>query len=191
MHWSLLKKAAINELAAYHLSYPLRQGMPREELRSRLKLAPHSFNLVFGKMASDDLLTEGSNWAALPDHKVEFSPFQRVKVDKLMGLFAVTPFTPPSVKECLVHVGEDVFSTLRESGAIVVVSEDIVFRKEDYQSMVEKIRQLLLQKNRVSMAEVRDLLNSSRKYVQPLLEHMDATGLTVRDGDTRRLKNQE
>jgi selenocysteine-specific elongation factor len=191
MHWSLLKKAAINELAAYHLSYPLRRGMPREELRSRLKLAPHSFNLVLRKMSSESLLIEGSNWAALPEHKVEFSPFQRVKVDKLMSLFAVTPFAPPSVKECLFQVGEDVFSVLRESGELIAVSDDIVFRMEDYKSMVDKIRQLLLQKNQVSMAEVRDLLNSSRKYIQPLLEHLDAIGMTVRDGDIRRLTNQE
>jgi selenocysteine-specific elongation factor len=190
-HWSQLKGAAVTELSAYHQSFPLRHGMPREELKSRLKLTPHSFNLVFRKMASEGLLIEGSNWAALPEHKVAFSPFQRVKVDKLMDLFAATPFAPPSVKECLTDVGEDVFSTLRESGVLVAVSDDIVFRKEDYESMVENICQLMLQKNQVSMAEVRDLLNSSRKYVQPLLEHLDATGMTIREGDTRRLKNQE
>jgi selenocysteine-specific elongation factor len=54
--------------------------------------------------------------------------------------------------------------------------------------MVEKIRQAIEQKGQVTLAEVRDLLDTSRKYVQALLEHLDAVGLTVRNGDFRRLK---
>ena len=38
------------------------------------------------------------------------------------------------------------------------------------------------------MAEARDLFNTSRKYILPLMEHLDAIGVTVRDGDFRRLK---
>ncbi|MGA2503313.1 MAG: selenocysteine-specific translation elongation factor [Anaerolineales bacterium] len=187
--WSLLKEAAKSELSAYHLLYPLRHGIPREELKSRMKVAPHTFNLILPKMASEGILTETPNWAALPDHKVLFSPYQRVKVDKLMELFAATPTTPPSVKVCLAEVGEEIFSALRESGEVVVVSEEIAFRKSDYESMVEQIRQILQHKGQISMAEVRDLLNTSRKYVQPLLEHLDEIGVTVRDGDTRHLRN--
>ncbi len=108
-----------------------------------------------------------------------------------MELFAAAPTTPPSVKECLIEVDENIFAALRESGELVAVSDEIVFRKQDYQNMVEQIHQKLLEKGQISMAEARDLLNSSRKYVQPLLEHLDEIGATVREGDFRRLKNQE
>jgi selenocysteine-specific elongation factor len=64
----------------------------------------------------------------------------------------------------------------------------VVFRKQDYDAMVEKIRQALRQKGQVTLAEVRDLLQTSRKYVQALLEHMDAEGVTVRVGEARKLK---
>jgi cell division protein FtsI/penicillin-binding protein 2 len=37
-------------------------------------------------------------------------------------------------------------------------------------------------------SEVRDLLGTTRKYVQALLEHLDAIGVTVREGDFRKLK---
>ena len=37
--------------------------------------------------------------------------------------------------------------------------------------------------------EVRDMLDTTRKYIQALLEHMDAIGITMRDGDARKLKN--
>lgn len=189
MHWSQLKEAVITSLSAYHQAYPLRHGMPREELKSRLKLTSHTFNLILPKMALEGILAEGSNWAALPQHKVSFSPSQRVRVDYLMGLFAATPVTPPSVKECLAEVGEDVFSALREAGELVAVSDEIVFRKTDYESMVDQLRQKLLQQGQITLAEARDLLKTTRKYVQPLLEHLDNIGVTVREGDYRRLKN--
>jgi len=186
--WSSLKEDAATALSAYHQAYPLRRGMPREELKSRLKLAPRLFSLVLPKMAAEGVLTEGPKWAALPGHMVRFSPFQQVKVDKLMARFAAAPYAPPSVKECQAEVGEDILNALRDFGDLVAVSDEVVFRKTDYESMVEKIRQALQQKKQISLAEVRDLLNTSRKYVQALLEHLDAIGVTVRDGDFRRLK---
>jgi selenocysteine-specific elongation factor len=71
---------------------------------------------------------------------------------------------------------------------MVAVSDEVVFRKADYETMVEKIRQVLQQKGQMTLAEARDLLNTSRKYVQALLEHLDEIGVTVRDGDFRRLR---
>jgi len=186
--WSLLKETVATALSVYHQAYPLRRGMPREELKSRLKLAPRLFNLVLPKMAAEGVLTEGPKWAALPGHIVRFSPFQQVKVDKLMALFAATPYGPPSVKECQAEVGEDILSALREFGDLVAVSDEVVFHKTDYEIMVEKICQTLQQKGQISLAEGRDLLNTSRKYVQALLEHLDAIGVTVRVGDFRRLR---
>jgi selenocysteine-specific elongation factor len=187
-HWSLLKETAAAVLSAYHQAYPLWRGMPREELKSRLKLAPRLFNLILQKMALEGVLIENPKWAALPGHVVRFSPFQQVKVDKLMALFTAAPSAPPSVKECQAEVGEDIFSALREFGELVTVSDDVVFRITDYETMVEKIRQAIEQKGQVTLAEVRDLLDTSRKYVQALLEHLDAAGITVRNGDFRRLK---
>ncbi len=186
--WSALKKSVVTDLAAYHETFPLRRGMPREELKSRLKVPPRLFNLILPRLADEGTLMENPKWAALPGHSVRFSPFQQVKVDKLMALFAAAPYAPPPVKECQVEVGEDVFNALREFGDLVAVSDEMVFRKADYETMVEKIRQVLQQKGQITLAEVRDLLKTSRKYVQALLEHLDAIGVTVRDGDFRRLR---
>ncbi|MBI4732475.1 MAG: selenocysteine-specific translation elongation factor [Chloroflexi bacterium] len=186
--FSALRETVVATLVAYHKIYPLRRGMPREELKSKLKLPPRVFNLVLPRLADEGALTEGPKWAALPGHIVRFSPFQQVKVDQLMARFAAAPFAPPSVKECQAETGEDVFSALLDSGNLVAVSDEVVFRKADFEAMVEKVRQAIGQKGQVSLAEVRDLLGTSRKYVQAFLEHLDAVGVTIRDGDFRRLK---
>lgn len=143
------------------------------------------------RLASEGSLSEASKWASLPGHTVRFSPFQQAKVDKLMEQFALAPYAPPSVKECQAQAGEDIFSALLEFGDLVAVSEEVVFLKPDYETMVQKIRLTIQQKGQVSLAEVRDLFQTSRKFVQPLLEHMDAIGVTVRNGDFRRLKKTD
>jgi selenocysteine-specific elongation factor len=162
--------------------------MPREELKSRLKLAPRFFNLAVHRLALEKTLIEGDKWIALPGHTVRFSPFQQVRVDKLMELFSDSPLSPPSARECRAEVGEEVYSVLLEYGDLVAVSEDVVFRKSEYETMVEQIRLMLQKNNQVSLAEVRDAFQTSRRYAQALLEHLDAIGLTVRAGDFRRLK---
>jgi len=186
--WALIKENIIKALEAYHTTYPLRRGMPREELKSRLKIPPRLFNLVIHRLATEKTLTEGAKWAALPGHVVKFSPFQQVKVDKLMLQFEGAPFAPPSVKECQAEVGEDIFSALLEFGDLLAVSEEVVFRKSDYELMVDKIRTNLQQKGQISLAEVRDLFNTSRRYAQALLEYLDSAGVTVRAGDFRKLR---
>ena len=162
--------------------------MPREELKSRLKIQPRLFNLVVARLSESGELTESQKWISLPGHQVRFSPFQQVKVDQLLATFNASPTTPPSIKECQSQVGDEVYSALVEAGFLVPVSSEVVFRKADYESMVEKVRQALAQREHMTLAEVRDLLNASRKYVQALLEHLDAIGVTIRQGDFRQLR---
>jgi selenocysteine-specific elongation factor len=51
-----------------------------------------------------------------------------------------------------------------------------------------RLVQTLRAKKRITMAEFRDVVGTSRKYVVPLLEHFDSAGLTIRDGDYRALR---
>jgi selenocysteine-specific elongation factor len=186
--WSTLQDSVVAALAAYHQAYPLRHGMPREELKSRLKLPPRLFNLCMYRLASENILTGAARWVALPGHVVKFSPFQQVKVDRLMAQFAQAPYAPPSVKECQALAGEDIYSALLDFGDLLAVSDEVVFRSLDYQAMEQKIRLTLRQKGQISLAEVRDLFQTSRRYAQALLEYLDTIGVTVRDGDFRREK---
>ncbi len=182
--WLSLKDSALAALANYHKTFPLRRGMPREELKSRLKLAPRLFNAALKRLE----LAESGAWLALPGHEIRFSAGQQAKVGGLLNKFSTTPYTPPSVKECQAEVGEDVYAALVELGQLTQVSPEVVFRKADYEQMVAAVRDLLAQKGQITAAEVRDLFNTSRKYALGLLEHLDSTGVTKRNGDFRRLK---
>jgi selenocysteine-specific elongation factor len=53
---------------------------------------------------------------------------------------------------------------------------------------VEKIRVAIQQNGQITLAEARDMLGTTRKYAQALLEHLDSIGVTLRAGDARKLK---
>jgi selenocysteine-specific elongation factor len=186
--WQALQNKALQIVSEYHKSYPLRKGIPREELKSRLKLQPRVFNATISSIVNRQSLIENGSFLALPDHQVKFSAEQQAKVEALMRKFAANPYSPPAVKECQAEVGEEVFNALIESGQLTVVAQDVVFRMSDYDAMVTRIKAAIAQNGQITLAEARDLFNTSRKYAQALLEHLDATGVTMRDGDFRKLR---
>lgn len=183
-HWESLRNSLLLALTAYHKALPLKRGMPREELKSRLKLTPRVFNAALKRLD----LQDGGAWLALPGHAIRFSAAQQAKADLLLKKFAAAPLAPPSIKECQSEVGEDVFAALVELGQLTVVSPEVVFRRADYEQMAAKVRETISKNGQVTAAEVRDLFGTSRKYALALLEHLDAIGVTIRVGDFRQLR---
>jgi selenocysteine-specific elongation factor len=188
-HWNALRDKTMQIISAYHQNYPLRRGIPREELKSRLKLTPKAFNAVTELLFTRHLLLVTGNLVAKPEHEIKFDNGQQAKVEALKRKFEQNPFSPPSVKECQAEVGEDVLNALVELNELVAVSADVIFRKQDYEAMIAKTRETLQQNGQITLAEVRDLFDTSRKYAQALLEHLDANGITMRDGDFRKLRH--
>lgn len=187
-HWNALQEKAVQMVSAYHKNFPLRRGIPREELKSRLKLTPRVFNALVKKLVSETTLTDAEGTVAIPGHEIRFDSGQQAKVQGLMRRFAGSPYGPPSVKECQAEVGDDVYNALVELGQLKPISADVVFRSEDYEEIVEKVRAFITENGQITVANARDLFGSSRKYMLALLEYLDAIGVTRRDGDFRIIK---
>lgn len=186
--WNHLREQVLQIVQRYHLHYPLRSGIPREELKSKLKLSSRFFNAVISRLTQNGLLAENGKVVAKSGHEIEFNEQEQAKIQALMRKFDANPYGPPSVKESQVETSDDVFVALVDLGQLMVISTDVVFRKQDYEEIVKKIRSMLMEKETITLAEVRDMLNTTRKYAQAILEHLDANGVTIRDGDARRLK---
>ena len=190
--WSQIQERAIQVTEKYHRMYPLRAGLPKEELKSRLKdLTQNSarlFNAILRKLVAGQELMENGPLAQRPGHTIQFTPQQQSRIQALFKRIEAAPYAPPSLKECQAEVGEDVLAALIDLGRLVMVAPEVVFRREDYQSMVEATRRLLRQNGTITVAQARDHFNTSRKYILAFLEHLDAIGVTLRDGDVRRLK---
>ncbi len=188
-YWNALSEKILQTIESYHKQFPLRRGIPREELKSKLKLSSRVFNSVINKLITDHSITAYSAWLAKTDHEIKFNGSDQLKVKELMRKFELNPYAAPSVKECQGEVGEEVVNALIELKELIAVSSDVIFRKSDYDEMAKKLCAAIQQKGQITLAEVRDLFNTTRKYAQALLEHLDSIGITIRDGDFRKLKN--
>ncbi|NPV56488.1 MAG: hypothetical protein HPY76_07445, partial [Anaerolineae bacterium] len=183
-----IRDNALAEVARHHALNPLRRGLPREELKSRLKLAPRVFNAFVRLMVGSGVLVEHGTLLALPSHRVNLSPAQQTAVDQLLSRFSQAPYATPSIKECVALVGEDVLRVIIERGDLLQVSADVIFRRVDYDHMLEIVTNHMRQHGALTVAEFRDHFGTSRKYALAFLEYLDAHGVTVRDGDFRRLQ---
>lgn len=178
-----LKRTIEIFVSEYHSSFPLRKGIPKEELKSRMKMTTKSLNLILEK---SNLIDNGS-WITHPAHSVVFSSSEQTKIDQLLATMNMDPYTTPSVKDVKAALGDEVFNALVESGELTQLSSDVVYRSETVQIMISEINKAMKEKE-FTAGEVRDLFGTSRKYALALLEYLDSKAITIRNGDQRRIK---
>jgi selenocysteine-specific elongation factor len=186
--WATLLSRLTGEVAEFHHAQPLRRGMPREVLKSRLKLETRLFNEAVARAAAEGALVEGENIIRLPQHSVQFTPEQQEAIDRLLGDFRRTPYTTPSYKDSVAAVGEDVVLALIEIGLLVRLSSDVLLVSETYDELVAWVKTYVSAHGSVNVAQVRDAFDTSRKYALALLEYLDDQRVTKRVGDERVLR---
>ncbi len=183
--WSVLVSTADRQLAKYHQANPLRPGMLREELKSRLGLNPKEFNGFMAHVVHGGQIIDEGIYVRLPSHEIRFTTEQETAIRSLLRRFHADPFGTPSVKECASAVGEDVLSVLVSRGDLVQVSSDVLFLAETVKEAEKRVRRFVSQQKSITVGQARDLFRSSRKYVLGLLEYLDQQGITRREGDAR------
>lgn len=181
--WQSLLHTIIAELSIYHQANPLRLGMLRAELRSRLGL---KLSLLDRAVADDDRLAATGNFIKLAEHAIVFSPEQEAKAERLRQSLAAAPFTPPNIADMNQLASEAVVRALMDMRVLVNVSDTIAFAAADYERMVDGIRKRIKSQGEVDAKTVRDMFGASRKYAIAVLEHLDSLGITQRVGDVRK-----
>jgi len=192
--WRALLEHVQSVLGTHHGEHPLRQGMDREELKSRLGrtvrgLSGRAFNAIVSRAVAEGQLAEWQTLVHLPDHTVSFTSQQQRQVDELLTLFRRQPYTTPSMTDCEARVGPDLLAALVEQGHLVKVSDDVLFLVETYEQMVQRVTDHIRREGDISVAQVRDMFGASRKYALALMEHLDERRVTKRVGDVRVLRN--
>jgi selenocysteine-specific elongation factor len=185
--WARLRVAAIALAAEHHRQYPLRAGLPREEWRSRLGLAPRQANEVLAALVAAGDLAEAASASAvrLPEHQPRFTPDQQRGVDTLRRQLQANPFSPPGRAEIEAAVGPEVTAALIEQGILVKISDTVLFSRDAYDEAIRRLLAHLRAHHTITVAEARDLLDTSRKYMLALLEHLDERRITRRQSDDR------
>jgi|YNPMSStandDraft_1061717.scaffolds.fasta_scaffold02502_7 selenocysteine-specific elongation factor len=175
----------------FHQKFPLRQGIPREALKNRAGLTPKAFQFLYQGLLDENRLLEENLIVRLPEHTIQFSPQQERLVSRLMNEFSDSPYSPPSVRDCVDMIGEDVFQALVERGDLIQVASDVVFLASTHQEMLTEVKNWIQQHGSITVAQFRDRFSTSRKFALAFLEYLDQRRITVREGDARKLLQQE
>jgi selenocysteine-specific elongation factor len=186
--WNTLLNRIVTEVIRFHRDNPLRQGIPREMLKSRLKMEARLFNEALARAIDQGALVEANSLVRHPDHHVQFSPDQQRSIDKVLDQFRAHPYTTPSYKEVVAWLGEAVTQALIENGQLVRLSADVLILPETYAEMVAWVKRTIAERGSVNVATLRDAFNTSRKYALALLEYLDDQHITRRVGDERVLR---
>jgi selenocysteine-specific elongation factor len=186
--WRGLLARLTAETSDFHQSNPLRLGMPREMLKSRLKAETRLFNAALARAVAEGALVEAAGTVRLPEHAVHFTPEQQQAIDGLLHQFRANPYTTPSYKDTVAALGEAVTLALVEGGRLVRLNDDVLLLPETYAELVEWVRRTIGERGAVNVAAVRDAFNTSRKYALALLEYLDDQHITRRVGDDRVLR---
>ena len=187
-NWERLSKETHDFVAQYHRLYPLRAGMQREELKSRLGLSIVAFNALIKQLISEGMLVGNGATLYLPDHQVVFDDGAQQSVNSLISWFHNDLYNTPSRKKAVAMVGEEVLVALLERRTLVAVTDEVLFLTATYEEMEAQVQEKIAVSGSVTVAGVRDLFKTSRKYAIALLEHMDKKGITLRKGDERVLR---
>jgi len=172
-----VRKHARERVLAHHRSRPLERGLDAGTLATALRLDPARLRAALE--GADDLVVErGSVRDVSHVGRVADSP----EAARLVAALDATPFSPPSPAE----VGADValVRALVREGVLVDV-DGVVFTASALARARALVQQALGERGSLTIADARDVLGSSRKYVVPLMSRLDAEGVTRRRGDER------
>jgi selenocysteine-specific elongation factor len=181
--YTTLQHTIVDLLTAFHAAEPLRLGMPREEVRSRVGVKNQTLMLVI--TALQDQIVVEDNLLRLTVHTVRFTERQEAQINELMHEMQAAQYTPPSYADAVQIVGERVLRALIDLGDIVQVKPEVIFTHPVYEEMVESVLSIIDRTGAIDAKGLRDQFNTSRKYAIGLLEHLDSIGVTRRVGDER------
>jgi len=187
-------------LAEHHQALPqLARGLSAQELRQRLSSRlqiPLSVELF--EAAKEKLVAEGRlKWVeatiALAEHQAELSDTDAQALAKIRRAYDEHPLDPPATDEVIAgsglpkEVAQDYLSRLAAAGALVRVSREFYFPAPALAKARADLVNYLEQHGSITVSAFRELVGTSRKFALPLLAHFDERGITVREGDVRRL----
>ena len=189
--WDRSVARVLNGLTAYHEAQPLRRGMPKEELRSRTGMPAELFAELLTVLAAEQAVIDQGGEVAAATHQPALTSEQEIAIAAFVAELEGQPFNPPPLPDLVrrYRLTPALLQYLVVDGRVVRVNDDTAFARSAYDDAVSRIRHHLAEHRTLTVAAARDVLGSSRRYVLPLLEWLDAQKITRRVGDDRILRN--
>ncbi|WP_434387065.1 selenocysteine-specific translation elongation factor [Melittangium boletus] len=191
-----LKARALALLAAFHEREPLREGLPREELRQRLSdtLDARVFTRLVHALVEGRRVEGERDWVRLPGRGRTLSLDADAARTRLVADLVAAGLAPPTLSELAERVKlpvprvRELLRVAVAEGRVVGVSEELYFDAGALAGLKERLIAYLREKKEISTQGFKELVGLSRKFVIPLSEHFDREKVTLRVGEKRVLR---
>ena len=195
-----LKELIINYIDLFHKKKPNLQGARRSDMKSRLMPKAHQkvFDAILVDLAAENEAIVSGEIVRKTDFQIKFSPEQEECRDKINNLFLANLFTPPNQDAICDEVDtnwksvESIFTGMVELGILTRLftpeGKPIYYHCEAIKQARNKLKEFFESQNEMRFFEFRELIGSSRKFTTPILTLFDDEGLTVREGEIRKLR---
>ncbi len=183
-------------LGSYHGNNPLKAGMPKEELKSKFPQLsdPKIFNLALNQMIKSGQIAQEEKTVRLSSHRVSLGADQADIRKKLLAIYQNGGLQPPYFREVPKMLRgdpnhtKDVLMLLVEEGQIVKTKDDLYFHADAIRDLKNRLIDFLKSHGEITTPQFKEMTGASRKYVIPLIEYFDASKVTLRVGDLRKLR---
>jgi selenocysteine-specific elongation factor len=200
MHAEAFEKA-MDHLAvlveAFHIKNPLRAGLETLNLKTEAKLEPAVFERALQGLVEKGTLAREGDRVRRATFAVKMSREDAECAAEIERLVRDTRFNTPRVEELYAKLPrysrdrvDRVLGLLADGGTLVRLKDDVLFHRDSVREAGEIITKAIQEKGPIEAAQFRDLVGTSRKYVIPLLEHLDNLGITQRMDNTRVLRKK-
>ncbi len=186
------KDALRSTLKNFHKENPLRPGMPKEELKARIKTEQRGAEKIFNLIPIVGDVVIEKEMLRLKEFKVSLSTGDEDAKGRILSVLNGNGFQPPFKNELAQKISlaerelNDMLRLLTKEGSLVRINDSLYLTKEQYDRMLGLLKEFSLKKPEMTVAEFRDILGTTRKYALPFLEYLDAHKITLRVGDIRK-----
>jgi selenocysteine-specific elongation factor len=191
-----LFERVLDALEVSHQQEPWSMGLTSLALARTLGLSEPTLVRIADRFVEAEMLINRGGYYATSSHRPSLTPEQRAFFEHLVPIsedqpLLPIPFAGAAATVKLSHVAglSKAFDTMLAEGALVKVGDDL-YRGGQIAKIRARIEAHFDRHDRMTAAAFRDLLGTSRKYAVPLLEWLDSHGVTIRDGDYRRLRKK-
>lgn len=184
-----LQEDMAKTLQEYHRKHLYRYGMQKAEIHMTFlkKVKPNVFDLYLESLVEEGVMKRRNEFLSLPQHEiVKDEVYQKVE-SKLLTTFEKAGLDFTKVSE--VDFGtvpfetvEDILLLLMEEKKIVKLGEELYTLTSYIEHSKEIICSMFKEKDLITMAEIRDALETSRKNAKLIVEYMDSIKITKRNG---------
>ena len=185
--------AVLEGINQYHTENPLSPGPSKAHAGGSLprQAAGRAYDALLTLLKDKELIRINGERVALHSFTPSPSKVQEAHIERIREIFhkdEVSPVTLREITELLqlpADEAENLLDYLAYLGETVKTGESIYFDAAAYQRCLESLKEYFHTQKTITLAKYRDLIKSSRKSAQTLLEHFDSCKYTRRVGDAR------